>query len=253
MSKKDFHSIENDYQFFMKSATEAEQDLAEHLNELKRLAIPDGELSLLDFGCGQGDFSEALLSALQLPPERLRLSLLEPVAEHRQQASARLADYCQPPITEFPLLEELGATSFDFILANHSGYYVKSAKEVVAGFASKLKPSGIAILAIAGFENFLLQLWQVGFNSIGRKVPYWTAEDYVEECAQAGISLRSKQVPYQLRFVDSSENRDKILRFLFGEFWPLIDHDLLRAEFQPFAVDDHIIVDTSSRHLVLES
>ena len=253
MSKKDFHAIENDYQFFMESATEAEEDLAEHVRELKRLTCSDRDLSMLDFGCGQGDFSESLLAALQLPPEQLQLSLLEPVTEHRQQAGARLAQYCTPPIAEFPLLDELGATSFDFIMANHSGYYVDSAKAVAVGFASRLKPSGIAILAIAGFENFLLELWRVGFESIGRKIPYWTAEDYVAELEQAGISFRSKQVPYQLRFVDTTENRDKILRFLFSDYWPTMDHDLLRAKFQRYAADGHIIADTSSRHLVIEA
>ncbi len=253
MSKKDFQPIENDYQFFMDSATEAEQDLAEHLRELTRIEASDRPLSILDFGCGEGEFTESLLAAFQREPQQLHLALLEPVSTHRQRARERLASYCVTPPAEFSLLQDLQTETFDVILANHSGYYVESATEVATGFARRLNPSGLAILAIAGFENFLLQLWRVGFESIGRNVPYWTAEDYVTELTQHDIPFRSKQVPYQLRFADSSENRDKILRFLFGDFWSAMDHALLRSQFQEFAIDGDILIDTSSRHLVIEA
>ena len=78
MSKKDFQPIENDYQFFMDSATESEQDLAEHLRELTRIEASDRPLSILDFGCGEGEFTESLLAAFQREPQQLHLALLEP-------------------------------------------------------------------------------------------------------------------------------------------------------------------------------
>ncbi|NIL97305.1 MAG: methyltransferase domain-containing protein, partial [Planctomycetales bacterium] len=178
MSLKDFGPIEDDYAFFMKSATEAQGDRAELLKELRQRFSAASETSWLDFGCGSGEFSESLLDELAFPAQQLQLSLLEPVSKHLGQAVERLSRYTSATIPRHASPETLSAGGYDFVLANHSAYYVHSAAEMTELLPKILRSPGMAILAIAGADNFLVRLWKFGFHSIGREIPYWIAEDY---------------------------------------------------------------------------
>src|SRR6187431_3055050 len=112
---KDFGPIAADYKFFEDHATEGEQDARAYLQQIAQFGPANGNVRFLDFGCGSGNFTSRLLTQAQWPPQRLRLTLVEPVVSARQQAACRLADFVESPVTQF---EELAAgltASFEII------------------------------------------------------------------------------------------------------------------------------------------
>ena len=95
--EKDFGPIADDYAFFESHATEAEQDARAYLEHLGEIVPAEGTLRMLDFGCGSGTFTARFLKQAGWPPERLRLTLVEPVESARRQAVARLAGFTEAP------------------------------------------------------------------------------------------------------------------------------------------------------------
>ena len=80
---KDFGAIADDYAFFESHATEAEADVRAYATHLSGIS-PDGEtVRMLDFGCGSGSFTARFLEQVGWPPERLKLTLVEPAESVR--------------------------------------------------------------------------------------------------------------------------------------------------------------------------
>ena len=104
-------------------------------------------------------------------------------------------------------------------------------------------------MAIASWSNVLLEVWQTGFRQLGQPVPYHGAEDVAAIFAQNAIPYRTSRAEYSLCFSDTSENRRKILRFLFGHYLDQMPTELLLAEFDPFVVDDRVEIHTHSDHI----
>src|SRR5262249_25287566 len=104
MAAKDFAPIETDYAFFMAHATEAESDAAEYLRELAGFAEGRASIRMLDFGCGTGEFTERLASALNWPPQALRMTLVEPVRHQCDAAVRRLTCFSRHPIESLETL-----------------------------------------------------------------------------------------------------------------------------------------------------
>jgi SAM-dependent methyltransferase len=77
--EKDFGPIADDYAFFENHATEAEQDARAYLDRLRDVVPSEGVLRMLDFGCGTGTFTAQFLQRAGWPPERLQLTLVDPV------------------------------------------------------------------------------------------------------------------------------------------------------------------------------
>lgn len=251
MAAKDFGSIENDYAFFMAHATEAENDAAEYLRALSGFANGRISIRLLDFGCGAGDFTHRLASALNWRPETLRWTLVEPVRHHREAAARRLTQFSRHPIDCFEKLPAAPLPRFDLVLSNHALYYVDDLGATLAQMFESLDAHGKMLLAIAGRDNPLIQLWQVGFALLGRPVPYRTAEDVEAILRHRGARIEISQVPYQIRFPDSMENRRRILHFLFGDYLRDIPTERLIGEFDRFLRGGHIEIDAHSRHFTL--
>ena len=252
MTAKDFGPIENDYAFFMAHATEAETDQAHYCRELTDFAVGRRTLRMLDFGCGAGDFSVGLMSALNWPVEVLELTLFEPVQHQRETAARRLAGFSSSPIRSWETLPADRGPLFDLILSNHVLYYVEELAATLSQMRDLLAPGGKLLLAIAGWDNVLNQLWQTGFALLGRPVPYYVADDVAAILSQQRASFRVSQVGYQLRFPDSEENRLKILRFLFGEFLPEIGPQRLLGEFDGYVRNGYVEIVTHSEHFVVE-
>src|SRR5262249_218035 len=101
---KDFGPIAADYALFEEYSTEAEQDSRAYLAPLRQSAPSTGAIRMLDFGCGSGTFTARLLKQVAWPPERLELTLLEPVDAQRRQAVSRVAGFTQRPVTELATL-----------------------------------------------------------------------------------------------------------------------------------------------------
>src|SRR5262249_55025687 len=161
--------------FFMAHATEAESDVAAYARELAGFDGGRAAIGWLDFGCGNGDFTERLLSRLGWSPKALRMTLVEPVGPQREEAARRLAKFSAQPIQSREDLPAAQAGPFDLVLSNHVLYYVDDLAATLGQMRALLRPGGKLLLAIAGWENPLLRLWKTGFVLIGRPVPYHAA------------------------------------------------------------------------------
>src|SRR5688572_21332424 len=102
--EKDFGPIADDYAFFERHATEAEQDARAYLAAIAAAVPREGPTRMLDFGCGAGTFTARFLTMADWPAERLRLTLVEPVESARHEAAATLAGFSASPIDHAPSL-----------------------------------------------------------------------------------------------------------------------------------------------------
>ena len=252
MAAKDFGPIETDYSFFMAHATEAESDVAEYARQLAGFVEGRESIRLLDFGCGTGDFTQQLLSALNWSPEQLQLTLIEPVLHQREEAARRLAPFSEFPIEILATLPSVSARQFELVLSNHVLYYVDDLDSTLRQLVALLKPDGKLLLAIAGWDNALIQFWKTGFELLGRPVPYHVSEDVETFLTRQEIPFQKSKASYRLYFPDSIENRSKILRFLFGEHLQEISPQRLLGEFDRFIRSNQIEIETDSDHFTIE-
>jgi trans-aconitate 2-methyltransferase len=252
VAAKDFGLIESDYAFFMAHATEAESDVAEYARELERFAEGRALIRLLDFGCGTGDFTQRLASTLNWPSQALEITLVEPVRHQREEAARRLANFSRRAIESLDSLPAVDESRFDVVLSNHALYYVDDLRETLRRMLEVLRPTGRLLLAIAGWDNALVQLWETGFAMLGRPVPYYAAEDVEATLSQRGARFRKSKSYYQLRFPDTEVNRLKILRFLFAEYLQEISPQQLLGELNRYVQKGHVEVNTHSYHFAVE-
>jgi 2-polyprenyl-3-methyl-5-hydroxy-6-metoxy-1,4-benzoquinol methylase len=253
MTTKDFGWIENDYAFFMAHATEAERDVDEYVRQLAGFAQRRSAIRLLDFGCGTGDFSHRLASALNWRSQAIRMTLVEPVQHQREEAARRLAPFSQHPIESLAALPAAESPPFDVVLSNHVLYYVDDLADTLRRLNGLLAPGGKMLLALAGWDNALMQLWKIGFALLGQPVPYHAADDVERTLAEQGIAAQRSTASYQLRFPDTEQNRLRILRFLFGDYLQQVPLPRLLVEFDRYERQDHIEVNTHSYHFIIDS
>src|SRR5262245_4256667 len=166
--KKDFGPIADDYAFFENHATEAAQDARAYVEHLGNIVPAERTLRMLDFGCGSGTFTARFLKQTGWPPERLRLTLVEPVESARRQAAARLAGFTEAPVAESATLPAGLVASFDIVLANHVFYYVPDLGGQLAMLSDALSTPGIFVTALAARTNALIEFWITGFRLLGR-------------------------------------------------------------------------------------
>ena len=252
MAAKDFGLIETDYSFFMAHATEAESDVAEYIRQLAGFAEGRESIRLLDFGCGTGDFTLQLLSALNWSPKLLQVTLVEPVLHQREEAARKLAPFSRFNIEVLTTLSSVPDSGFDLVLSNHVLYYVDDLDSTLQQLVALLKPNGKMLLAIAGWNNALIQFWKTGFELLGRPVPYHVSEDVETFLIRQRIPFQKPKASYRLCFPDSIENRSKILRFLFGEHLEQISPQRLLREFDRFIRGNQIEIETDSDHFTIE-
>lgn len=249
--EKDFGPIADDYAFFESHATEAERDARAHLRVLRETVPAEATVRMLDFGCGSGNFTARLLRLTGWPRERLRLSLVEPVASARRQALERLSGFTNATIAESAALPAGQIGCFDVVLANHVFYYVPDLRESVRRLVDALCPKGVFVTSIAGRSNALIDFWTVGFGLLGREIPYNTSEDVETALHMLDVNYAKQAVPYELTFPDTEENRMRIIRFLLADHLASMPLRPLLDLFDRHSQAGQIHIQTSSDHFTV--
>jgi SAM-dependent methyltransferase len=248
---KDFGEIASEYAFFEQHATEAQEDVRAYQAHIATITPANRIVNMLDFGCGSGTFTVRFLEHTGWPPERLRLTLVEPAESVRREAVARLARFTASPVVESSALPITLAEPFDIVLANHVFYYVPDFEGTLRQLIAVLAPTGIGLVAISARTNVLREFLFAAFKLLGRESPYNTSED-IEDALQAlNANYEKYQVPYELSFPDSIENRLRIIRFLVADHLKEMPQQPLLEWFDRFAHAGRIEIRTVSDHYTL--
>ncbi len=249
---KDFGEIAGDYAFFQQHATEAQEDVRAYLEHVTNIKPADGMVNLLDFGCGSGNFTVGFLEHTGWPPERLRLMLVEPAETLRREAVARLARFTASPIIESSALPSTVDKRFNVVLANHVFYYVPDLQSIVSQLIAALAPTSVFLAAIAARTNVLTELMTAGFKLLGREMPYSMSENIEITLQALKANYEKHQVPYELSFADSDENRMRIIRFLLADHLAQMPaRQPLLEWFDQFSHAGRIEIHTESDHYTL--
>jgi SAM-dependent methyltransferase len=240
-SRKPFALIRDAYAFFQQHATETEADIRAYLPHLPTVATGDQPIRMLDFGCGDGQFTAALLGRVLWPPARLQLALVEPDEVYRHQAVARLQPYTTQPVHAWSALPPPVQACFDLVLANHVLYYVPDLDGMLAVLLRALATPGLFLTAMAGQRSTFAQWCQQCFAGLRQPYPFHTAEDLEGALARQGVAYGKEDVHYDLIFPDTAEHRLTVMRFLLGSAYHDVSQPTMLALFDPYAQDGQII------------
>ena len=199
-SRKSFGPIREAYAFFQQHATETEADIRAYLPHLLVVATDDQPIRMLDFGCGDGAFTAALLAHTSWSPARLQLALVEPDDVYRQQAATRLQAYTTRPVCAWPSLPAHLQSCFDLVLANHVLYFVPELDSTLAALLGALAIPGLFLTAMAGQRSTFAQWCQQCFTWLGQPYPFHSAEDLQGALARQEMEYSREEVPYELVF-----------------------------------------------------
>ncbi len=250
---KDFGAIEADYDFFIATTDEAERGLDAFSPYIDEAGEARQSIRMLDFGCGGGDFSAKFLTQADWSPDRLTLSLVEPVEGQRIHAADLLQRFADKPIAHWPALPETGATPFDLILSNHVLYYVPDLEVTLKQLIAALAPDGLMLIALAGRTNSLIRFWDYAFDAMGKAIPYHLSEDLDQTLARLGIAHDRETVAYSMRFPDTRENRMKILRFALADHLSELPTQPLLDLFDDWVKGDQIDTRTVFSHYIIRA
>jgi trans-aconitate 2-methyltransferase len=250
--QKDFGLIADDYSFFESNATEAEADARTYVEELRGVVPATGPLRMLDFGCGTGTFTMRFLRTMCWGPERLQLTLMEPVESVRREAVTRLASFSGTPLVESDSLQD-GWSNFDVILANHVFYYVPELRGQLARLIASLSASGVFVTAVAARSNALIGIWIAGFRLLDKDIPYHTSEDVESALRDLNANFTKREVSYELTFPDTEENRMRILRFLLADHLEQMPVRSLLDLFNQYSQGSRILIRTTSDHYLVRA
>lgn len=247
-SSKPFGPIRDAYAFFQQHATETEADISAYLPHILGVARGDNPLRMLDFGCGDGGFTAALLGSLCLPPERLRLALVEPDDVYRHQAVEQLQPYSTQPVQVWSALPPHLHPGFDLVVANHVLYYVPDLHGTLVALLGTLATPGLLLAAMAGRANAMTHLCRHCFDWLGKPFPFHTAEDCEATLARLGAAYGMEDVHYELVFPDTEENRLCIGQFLLGSDFHAVPRPTLLQCFDPYAHAGQIAMQLVHQH-----
>jgi SAM-dependent methyltransferase len=250
-SSKPFGPIRDAYAFFQQHATETEADIRAYLPHILGVALGDGPLRLLDFGCGDGGFTAALLGNICVPPARLRLALVEPDDVYRHQAVEQLQPYSTQPVWAWPALPPHLHAGFDLVVANHVLYYVPDLDGTLLALLGALATPGLLLAAMAGRANTLARLCLHCCDVLGKPFPFHTAEDCEAALARLGAACSMEAVQYELVFPDAAENRLTMGQFLLGGDVHAIPRPALLQCFDPYAHAGQIAMQLVHQHFIV--
>jgi SAM-dependent methyltransferase len=250
-SSKPFGPIRDAYAFFQQHATETEADIRVYLPHIHGMALGDSPLRMLDFGCGDGGFTVALLDSLGLPPERLRLALVEPDDIYRPQAVEQLQSYSTQPVRAWPALPPHLHACFDLVMANHVLYYVPDLHGTLVALLSALATPGLLFAAMAGRVNAMAQLCRHCFDLLGKPFPFHTAEDCEATLTRLGAVYGTEEVHYELVFPDAKDNRLRMGQFLLRSDVHAIPLPALLQCFDPYAHAGQIAMHLVHQHFMV--
>lgn len=238
-TRKSFADLHDDYAFFEAHATEARAGVASWRPHLREAASRPGPLRMLDFGAGSGSYLAMVLEDLGLDPSRLRLALVEPDEGFRALAVERLGRFTAHPVEVWPLQ---APGEYDLVLSHHVLYYVPDLAATLRWLAAALAPGGRMLLAQGGGRNGLNVIMRRGFDLLGEPPPYMFSEDTEAELRRSGVPYRREDVPSEVRFPDSEENRWRILRFLLGEHAARVPAAEALAAFDSFLEGSEVVL-----------
>jgi len=248
----DYARIRGDFEFFLAHSTETAAQIASLRPHLARLARRAQTVRMLDFGCGDGRFTERLLNVAGLSPARLALSLVEPVEDHRGEAVARLAPLAEGVAAAGVLAHGAAGTGFDLILANHSLYYVPDPAASVAALLAGLAPGGQLFTALLDRDNALARIWQAAFAAADLSFPFALAEDVEAARRRQGARPWRETIDYIVAFPDTREARQRILHFLLGANLKSLPASRADALFSPYRRGESVSIETAYPHLVAQ-
>jgi SAM-dependent methyltransferase len=248
---KDFGEIASEYAFFEQHATEALEDARAYQAQIANIRPTDRVLNMLDFGCGSGTFTVRFLEHTGWQPEHLRLTLVEPAESVRREAVARLARFTASPLVESSALPTTLADRFDVVLANHVFYYVPNLESTLRQLIAVLAPTGVGLVAISARTNALREFLLAAFRRLGREIPYNTSEDIEVTLQALKANYEKYQVPYELSFPDSVDNRMRMIRFLLADHLAQMPQQPLLEWFDRFSDAGRIEIQTESDHYTL--
>jgi len=251
-SRKPFERIRDAYAFFQQHATETEADIRAYLPHLPTVAMGDQPIRMLEFGCGDGQFTAALLGRTPWTPARLQLALVEPDDVYRQQAVARLQPYTTQPVHARPALPPHLQDCFDLVLANHVLYYVPDLDGTLAALLRALAAPGLFLTAMAGQRSTLAQWCQQCFAWLGQLYPFHTAEDLESTLARQGVAYGKEDVHYEFVFPDTAEHRLTVMRFLLGNAYHDVSQPAMLALFDPYAQGEQVMIRLVHEHFMVQ-
>ena len=250
-SSKPFEPIRDAYVFFQQHATETEADIRAYLPHILGMTRGDSPLRLLDFGCGDGGVTAALLGSLCLPPERLRLALVEPDDVYRHQAIEQLQPYSTQPVQAWSALSPHLHACFDLVVANHVLYYVPDLHGTLVTLLGTLATPGLLLAAMAERTNAMAQLCRQCFDLLGKPFPFHTAEDCEATLTRLGAAYGTEAVHYELIFPDVEDNRLRMGRFLLGGDIHAVPRPALLQCFDPYAHAGQIAMQLVHQHFIV--
>ncbi len=255
MSKlaKDFSSIQDDYAFYVSHSTQNQADLNACLDSLKNLSLGRKPISFLDFGCGPGLFLGKLLERTSWPPKNVELTLVEPFEDYRRQALGNVASFTSRPIKAASQLPKLDEPKFDVVLASHVLYYVGDLSTMLSSLVGRLAPGGVFLASIADSENFLAKIWALGFKLIHKVLPYNLGDEVAAALHKLQIAHTLKPLHFQIRFVDTGENRLSIIRFLMGDYLRECPLEPLFSLFDEHSAAGEMRIKTSHMYFVINA
>jgi trans-aconitate 2-methyltransferase len=249
--RKSFAPIRDAYAFFQQHATETEADIRAYLPHLLAVTAGDQPIRMLDFGCGDGTFTAALLARAAWSPARLQLALVEPDEVYRQQAVARLQSYTTRPVCAWPAVPSHLQTCFDLVLANHVLYFVPELHSTLTTLLGTLASPGMFLTAMAGQRSTFAQWCQQCFTRLGQPYPFHNAEDLESALDRQGVGYSREDVHYELVFPDAVEHRLTVMRFLLGDAYHAISPPALLALFEPYAQHGQVAMRLVHQHFVV--
>src|SRR5262245_22750122 len=250
-TSKSFASIRDAYAFFQQHATETEEDIRAYLPHLRGLLMGDNAIRMLDFGCGDGGVTAALLERAQVPPERLRLALVEPDDVYRHQAVERLQLYTIQPVQAWPALPPHLHACFDLVVANHVLYYVPDLDSTLLAVLHTLATPGLFLTAMAGRANAMTQFCLRCFDLLGKPLPFYTAEDCEAALTGLGEAYCTEDIHYELIFPDTEEHRLTVGRFLMGGDFHAVPRPALLQGFDSYVHAGQIAMQLVHKHFIV--
>ncbi len=97
----------------------------------------------------------------------------------------------------------------------------------------------------------MVEIWIAGFRLLGRDAPYNTAEDVEAALQQSGAAYEKQEVPYELTFPDTEENRMRIIRFLLADHLAKMPHRPLLDLFDRYASAGQVRIQTACEHFTV--
>lgn len=229
VTKKDFSNIINAYTFFKEHSTEYEADKREVILKLKQANLLRQGISILDFGGAEGQFICDLYTKTDLNKFNPKLYIFEPVQEYQEAAKLKLSSVGYDNLSCLKTIDDFPEGTFDIILVSHVLYYVEDLDQIIFKLRSKLNENGQLWILMADDDNSLIKLWEVFFEKLGMKIPYFLTRDLKFILNNKSIEYsETREIKSTFLFKNSPENRNNMVRFLLGNYSSQFDDETIK-------------------------